>query len=71
MKVSAECMHCLVKRQADNIKKYSDEEKKAEYLGKVLGSLQIMLRKNLPLSCFLISADCMRNTSASPSASMN
>ena len=37
MKVSAECMHCLVKRQADNIKKYSDEEKKAEYLGKVLG----------------------------------
>ncbi|MBO5149145.1 MAG: DUF89 family protein [Anaerotignum sp.] len=30
-------MHCLVKRQADNIKKYSDEEKKAEYLGKVLG----------------------------------
>jgi len=37
MKVSAECMHCLVKRQADNIKKYPDEEKKAEYLGKVLG----------------------------------
>ena len=37
MQVSAECMHCLVKRQADNIKKYSDEEKKAEYLGKVLG----------------------------------
>lgn len=37
MKVSAECMHCLVKRQANNIKKYSDEEKKAEYLGKVLG----------------------------------
>ncbi|MBQ9091865.1 MAG: DUF89 family protein, partial [Anaerotignum sp.] len=37
MKVSAECMHCLVKRQAENIKKYSDEEKKAEYLGKVLG----------------------------------
>ena len=22
MKVSAECMHCLVKRQAENIKKY-------------------------------------------------
>ena len=37
MKVSAECMHCLVKRQAENIKKYPDEEKKAEYLGKVLG----------------------------------
>ena len=37
MKVSAECMHCLVKRQANNIKKYPDEEKKAEYLGKVLG----------------------------------
>ena len=37
MKVSAECMHCLVKRQANNIKKYSDEEKRAEYLGKVLG----------------------------------
>ena len=37
MKVSAECMHCLVKRQADNIKKYPDEEKKAAYLGKVLG----------------------------------
>ena len=37
MKVSAECMHCLVKRQADNIRKYPDEEKKAEYLGKVLG----------------------------------
>lgn len=37
MKVSAECMHCLVKRQADNIKKHPDEEKKAEYLGKVLG----------------------------------
>ena len=37
MKVSAECMHCLVKRQADNIKNYPDEEKKAEYLGKVLG----------------------------------
>ncbi len=37
MKVSAECMHCLVKRQADNIKQYPDEEKKAEYLGKVLG----------------------------------
>ena len=37
MKVSAECMHCLVKRLADNIKKYPDEEKKAEYLGKVLG----------------------------------
>ena len=37
MKVSAESMHCLVKRQADNIKKYPDEEKKAEYLGKVLG----------------------------------
>ena len=37
MKVSAECMHCLVKRQAVNIKKYSDVEKKAEYLGKVLG----------------------------------
>ena len=36
MKVSAECMHCLVKRQAENIKKYPDEEKKAEYLGKVL-----------------------------------
>ena len=33
MKVSAECMHCLVKRQAENIKKYPDEEKKAEYLG--------------------------------------
>ncbi|MBQ7085396.1 MAG: DUF89 family protein [Anaerotignum sp.] len=30
-------MHCLVKRQAENIKKYPDEEKKAEYLGKVLG----------------------------------
>ena len=30
-------MHCLVKRQADNIRKYPDEEKKAEYLGKVLG----------------------------------
>lgn len=37
MKVSAECMHCLVKRQAENIKKYPDEEKKAAYLGKVLG----------------------------------
>ena len=37
MKVSAECMHCLIKRQAENIKKYPDEEKKAEYLGKVLG----------------------------------
>ena len=37
MKVSAECMHCLVKRQAENIKKYPNEEKKAEYLGKVLG----------------------------------
>ena len=37
MKVSAECMHCLVTRQAENIKKYPDEEKKAEYLGKVLG----------------------------------
>lgn len=37
MKVSAECMHCLVKRQAENIKKYPDEEKKAKYLGKVLG----------------------------------
>ena len=37
MKVSAECMHCLVKRQADNIRKYPDEEKKAEYLGKLLG----------------------------------
>lgn len=37
MKVSAECMHCLVRRQAENIKKYPDEEKKAEYLGKVLG----------------------------------
>ena len=37
MKVSAECMHCLVKRQAENIRKYPDEEKKAEYLGKVLG----------------------------------
>ncbi len=37
MKVSAECMHCLVKRQAENIKKYPDEERKAEYLGKVLG----------------------------------
>ena len=37
MKVSAECMHWLVKRQAENIKKYADEEKKAEYLGKVLG----------------------------------
>ena len=37
MKVSAECMHCLVKRQAENIKKYPIEEKKAEYLGKVLG----------------------------------
>ena len=37
MKVSAECMHCLVKRQAENIKKYPDEEKKAEYMGKVLG----------------------------------
>ena len=37
MKVSVECMHCLVKRQAENIKKYPDEEKKAAYLGKVLG----------------------------------
>ena len=37
MKVSAECMYCLVKRQAENIKKYPDEEKKAAYLGKVLG----------------------------------
>lgn len=37
MKVSTECMHCLVKRQAENIKKYPDEEKKAAYLGKVLG----------------------------------
>ena len=37
MKVSAECMQCLVKRQAENIRKYPDEEKKAEYLGKVLG----------------------------------
>ncbi len=37
MKVSAECMHCLVKRQAEGIKKYKDEEKKAEYLGKVMG----------------------------------
>ena len=37
MKVSAECMHCLVERQAEAIKKYPDEEKKAEYLGKVLG----------------------------------
>lgn len=37
MKVSAECMHCLVKRQVENIKKYPDEEKKAAYLGKVLG----------------------------------
>lgn len=37
MKVSAECMHCLVRRQAETIKKYSDEEKKAEYMGKVLG----------------------------------
>ena len=25
MKVSAECMHCLVKRQAENIKKYSPD----------------------------------------------
>lgn len=37
MKVSAECMHCLVKRQAEGIKKYKDEEKKAEYLAKVMG----------------------------------
>lgn len=37
MKVSAECMHCLVKRQAEGIKKEPNEEKKAEYLGKVLG----------------------------------
>lgn len=37
MKVSAECMHCLVKRQAENIKKEPDEARKAEYLGKVLG----------------------------------
>ena len=37
MKVSAECMHCLVKRQAENIKKEPNEEKKAEYPGKVPG----------------------------------
>lgn len=37
MKVSAECMHCLVKRQAEGIKNEPNEEKKAEYLGKVLG----------------------------------
>ncbi len=37
MKVSAECIHCLVKRQAEGIKKEADEEKKAEYLAKVLG----------------------------------
>lgn len=39
MKVSAECMHCLVKRQAEGIKNEPDEEKKAEYLGKVLGMI--------------------------------
>lgn len=37
MKVSAECIHCLVKRQAENIKAYPDEEKKADYLRQVLG----------------------------------
>ncbi len=37
MKVSAECIHCLVRRQADGIKKEANEEKKAEYLAKVLG----------------------------------
>ena len=37
MKVSAECIHCLVRRQADGIKKEKNEEKKAEYLAKVLG----------------------------------
>ena len=36
MKVSAECMHCLVRRQAEGIKKEKDEEKKAAYLAKVL-----------------------------------
>ena len=37
MKVSAECIHCLVRRQAEGIKKETDETKKAEYLAKVLG----------------------------------
>lgn len=36
MKVSAECMYCLVKRQAEGIRKESDEAKKAEYLRKVM-----------------------------------
>lgn len=37
MKVSAECIHCLVKRQAEGIKREKDEEKKAAYLAQVLG----------------------------------
>lgn len=37
MKVSAECIHCLVRRQAEGIRKEADEAKKAEYLAKVLG----------------------------------
>lgn len=37
MKVSAECIHCLVRRQAEGIKQEQDEEKKADYLREVLG----------------------------------
>ncbi len=36
MRLSADCMSCMIRRQAENIRDYPDEEKKARYFREVL-----------------------------------
>lgn len=36
MKIGIDCMYCMIKRQVENLEKYTEEENKAEYFKKVL-----------------------------------